>query len=208
MGVIQHYLIQMLPPACAGAVLWAVTYPRRRRGREAAGRTAGPYREGALFLFFMFLSGLLWLTLTPPDLEHFLATGRWLMPHSPFQREANLIPVVESWRLFQFYVERGMWSAILVNFPGNIIMFMPVGFFASLLSDKPRWWKGTLWAFGLSFFIETAQLFVARGTDVDDLILNTIGGLLGYGLFHLVNRIAPSMVAKCGNFQKGSVCDG
>ena len=74
---------------------------------------------------------------------------------------------------------------------------MPIGLFAGLLADKPRWWKGTLWAFGLSLFIEFFQLFVSRGTDVDDLILNTLGGLLGHGVFLLLRRVSPALVRRC-----------
>lgn len=158
-----------------------------------------------MLLLFMFVSGLLWLTLTPPDLGYFLRTGRWLYPPGiPFQGGINLIPGLESLRLLRFYVEKGMWSAILINFPGNIIMFMPIGFFAGLLSDKPRWWKGTGWAFLLSLFIEVFQLFVARGTDVDDLILNTLGGLLGYALFLGVRKMAPGTVRLCAKYREGS----
>ncbi len=206
MGAILTYFARMILPSLLGALLWTVTRSCRSRRLEKSGYVAGPYREGALLLFFMFLSGLLWLTLTPPDLGHFLRTGQWLfLPGVPFQGGINLIPVVESWRLFLFYLEKGMWSAILINFPGNIVMFIPIGLFAGLLSDKPRWWKGTLWAFALSFFIETTQLFVARGTDVDDLILNTIGGLVGHGLFLLLRRSVPGFVNGCARNRKGSV---
>lgn len=206
MGAIPTYLIKMILPAFAGALLWKVTQPWRRRRRKRMGREAGEYREWILLLLFMFLCGLLWLTLTPPDLDYFLQTGRWLYPHGvPFQGGVNLVPVVESWRLFRFYWEKGMWSAILVNFPGNIIMFMPIGLFAGLLADKPRWWKGTFCALALSFLIETSQLFVARGTDVDDLILNALGGLMGHGLFLLLRRKAPRLVEKSASLQKGSV---
>lgn len=155
----------------------------------------GPYREGALLLFDMFLAGLLVLVLTPP--------AGWAYS-GPFQGTVNLIPIRESVRLFRFYLEHGMWTAIWVNFPGNILMFMPIGFFASLLSDRPRWWKGTLWTFVLSLFIETAQLFVCRGTDVDDLVLNTLGGLLGYGCFRLLERLSPEFIRQCAKTQKGS----
>lgn len=155
----------------------------------------GPYREGALLLFDMFLAGLLVLVLTPP--------AGWAYS-GPFQGTVNLIPIRESVRLFRFYLEHGMWTAIWVNFPGNILMFMPIGFFAGLLSDRPRWWKGTLWTFVLSLFIETAQLFVCRGTDVDDLVLNTLGGLLGYGCFRLLERLSPEFIRQCAKTQKGS----
>ena len=198
MSTIFRYLVRMGLPALAGALVWGITWPWRLSRRKRKGKVAGPYREGAMLFLFMFLSGLLWLTLTPPDLEYFLQTGRWLYPPGvPFQGGINLVPIVESVRLFQFYWEKGMWSAILVNVPGNIIMFMPVGLFAGLLGDKPRWWKGTGYAFTLSLFIELSQLFVARGTDVDDLLLNTLGGFAGYGVFLLIQWAAPYFVQRC-----------
>lgn len=189
---IQHYLIRMAAASLVGALVWGLTYPLRgRRGRPKAGAC----REGALLLLLMFLAGLLFLTLTPP--------AGWSY-EGPFQGTVNLIPLREGVRLFRFYYENQMWTALLVNYLGNVIMFIPVGFFAGLLLDRPRWWKGTLWAFGLSLFIEVGQLFVCRGTDVDDLILNTLGGLMGYWLFLLFRRINPRFVGRCARGRKGS----
>lgn len=185
---IRYYLLRMATAALAGSVLWALFRPWRRRRRERKDVRPGEGREGALLLLFMFLAGLLFLTLTPP--EHTGYTG-------PFQGDVNLIPLRESLRLFRFYVQREMWTAVLVNFPGNIIIFMPIGFFAGLLSDKPRWWSSTAYAFALSFLIEFFQLFACRGTDVDDLILNTLGGLVGYWCFLLLRRRHPGLAEKC-----------
>lgn len=189
---IGYYLIRMAVAALAGALVWGLTYPFRK-GWATPG--AGPYREGALLLLFMFLSGLLFLTLTPP--------AGWSY-QGPFQGTVNLIPLREGLRLFHFYYKNRMWTALLVNFLGNILMFIPIGLFAGLLSDRPRWWKGTLWALSLSLFIETAQLLVCRGTDVDDLILNTLGGLLGHWLFLLLRRIGPGLTGRCARRRKGS----
>lgn len=184
---IRHYLLRMAIAALAGLLFWALSYPMRRRFGRGRGQVRIA-REGALLFLFMFLAGLLFLTLTPPK--------GWVY-HGPFQGTVNLIPLRESIRLFRFYWKNEMWTTILVNFLGNIIMFVPIGFFASLLSDRPRWWKGTLWTFLLSLFIEVSQLFVCRGTDVDDLILNTLGGLLGYGLFLLFQKFDPGFVGRC-----------
>lgn len=189
---IQHYLLRMAAASLAGALAWSLTYPLRRKDGRQGG---GTYREGALLLLFMFLAGLLFLTLTPPK--------GWSY-NGPFQGTVNLIPLREGIRLFRFYYKNGMWTALLINFLGNIIMFIPVGFFAGLLMDKPLCWKGALCAFGLSLFIELAQLFVCRGTDVDDLILNTLGGVLGYWLFLLLRRIDPGFVGRFTKHRKGS----
>lgn len=189
---VRYYLIRMATAALVGALFWGLTYPVRKH-REGPNR--GPCREGALLFLLMFLVGLLFLTLTPPVGWNY---------EGPFQGTVNLIPLRDGIRLFRFYYENQMWTALLVNFLGNIIMFVPIGFFAGLLLDRPRWWKGALCAFGLSLFIETAQLFVCRGTDVDDLILNTLGGLAGHWLFLLLRRTTPSFVGRCAKGRKGS----
>ena len=47
-----------------------------------------------------------------------------------------------------------------------------------------------------SLSIETIQLFIDRGTDLDDLILNTVGAAAGYLLYRLVRAVAPRAIAK------------
>ncbi len=177
-------------------MVWALTKPGRRRRMAANGLRSGPYREPALLLLFMYTAGLLAITLTPAGFWRDLFRGQ-LPQLTPFQGGVNLLPVRQSWALLRYYIRHGLWEAIWINFPGNIVVFLPIGLFAGLLSDRPRWWKGTLWALGFSLFIEVFQLFVSRGTDVDDLILNTLGGLLGHGLYLLLRRACPDLVRKC-----------
>ena len=84
-----------------------------------------------------------------------------------------------SFRPFTFLVERyGGW---LLNIVGNIAMFIPVGIVWPVCFQKldsiP---KTVLAGFGFSLFIELIQLICPeRHSDVDDLILNTIGVLIG-----------------------------
>ncbi len=187
----------MALPAAFGALLWRVTYPIRTRRLRLQGQRAGKSREGALLLLFMFLSGLLALTLTPHGFWPALLQGRRPPLPPPFRGGVNLIPLRESWALLRYYIRHGMWGTIWINFPGNILMFLPIGLFAGLLTDRPKWWKGTLWAFSLSLFIEVFQLFVSRGTDIDDLILNTLGGLLGHWAYLLLAKYRPQLVKNC-----------
>lgn len=195
--VIVSYLVQMTLPALVGALLWGITRPWRRNRLARKGRRPGPYREGALLLFFMFLAGLLALTLTPAGFWDAIFAGHWPQLPQPFQGGVNLVPFRRSWELLCYYVRNSLWAAILVNFPGNIVMFLPIGFFVALFLDKPRWWKGMLLTAALSLFIELFQLLVSRGTDVDDLILNAFGGLLGHWAFLVFQKLAPDAVKKC-----------
>lgn len=74
------------------------------------------------------------------------------------------------------------YQAVFLNVVGNVIAFMPFGSLLPPLMDyKTNWFVTTIWAFLFSLFAETIQLFFRLGSfDVDDLLLNTIGGLLGY----------------------------
>ena len=63
----------------------------------------------------------------------------------------------------------------------NIALFVPLGFLLPVLWKKFRKFGNTLsFCFGASLFIELAQIFTYRATDINDLIANTLGGVLGY----------------------------
>ncbi|MFN2056053.1 VanZ family protein [Clostridioides difficile] len=72
----------------------------------------------------------------------------------------------------------------------NIIMFMPLGFLLPLI------WKNfrniinvSLTGLGFSLAIELCQLFNLRATDIDDLMMNTLGAVLGYFIWVGVNNL-------------------
>lgn len=193
LDLIISFLTVMMAPALFGVLLWAISRPFRKARHLSSGR----FYEPALLVWLIFLSILLGLTLTPAGFWPALMRGE--LPSFPpaFRGGINLEPFHSSWELLQFYIRHKLWGAVLINFPGNIIMFMPVGFFAALFSHCPKWWKSTLVTGFLSLSIELLQLFVSRGTDIDDLILNTLGGLLGFWVFYLVKRMRPHWVQSC-----------
>ncbi|OAS16492.1 VanZ family protein [Paenibacillus oryzisoli] len=76
----------------------------------------------------------------------------------------------------------------LVNLFGNIVVFMPYGLFLVLLARRKKMsLLGVLLrSVGLSLCFEGLQLVLSMGSfDVDDLILNGIGGVLGYIVIRL-----------------------
>lgn len=94
----------------------------------------------------------------------------------------------------RFYVYReqlGM-RAFLMNDVGNVAAFIPSGFFLPIVSahcKRFRWLTIPL-CFLFSLVIETAQLVFRVGSfDVDDIFLNTVGGILGYILYHAVQQM-------------------
>ena len=71
----------------------------------------------------------------------------------------------------------------------NAIMFAPLGFLLPAYFERYRRWGRTLAAgFLTSLTVELIQLFTLRVTDVDDLIMNTLGTLAGFLLAKLVFR--------------------
>src|SRR5262245_10662828 len=80
----------------------------------------------------------------------------------------------------------GDWSSggreFVVNFLGNIVAFMPIGLIPPLARPRRTTaWQVALFSLSLSAMIEVGQYCSGRRVaDVDDLILNTLGGLLGY----------------------------
>ena len=80
--------------------------------------------------------------------------------------------------------------AALINLVGNVVMFIPLGLFLPLTFTRLRkLWRTMLTVTLLITAVETAQLFTLLGScDVDDLILNTIGTLIGYAVFSLLRK--------------------
>ncbi len=77
-----------------------------------------------------------------------------------------------------------------INIIGNICMFIPTGIILPILYPRlDRFGKVLFAGAGLSFVIEMIQLlFPGSVSDIDDLILNTAGVAIGYGIYNLVRR--------------------
>ena len=63
----------------------------------------------------------------------------------------------------------------------NVLLFIPFGFFLPTLWEKFRNVKSTILV-GLltTLFVEISQLFTGRATDIDDVITNIFGTIIGY----------------------------
>lgn len=75
----------------------------------------------------------------------------------------------------------------------NVLLFVPLGVLLPLLWPEMRKLKRVLLnSLGFSLLLELSQLCNNRCTDVDDLLLNTVGALLGYSLVRLLLALQPS----------------
>ena len=85
------------------------------------------------------------------------------------------------------------------NVLGNMIMFLPFGFFVSFYLKSEKITLPLFLILIASISIEIVQLLIGRVFDVDDIILNILGGLLGYGIYFILRRIGerlPNFVRK------------
>lgn len=88
-------------------------------------------------------------------------------------------------------------SGIEISTILNIIFFMPFGFLLPTLWNKFRKFIPTVFVgFIFSLIIEVGQLFTIRATDVDDLIMNTLGTILGFILFKILSIIFKKLSNK------------
>ena len=101
----------------------------------------------------------------------------------------NLIPFAEI-RRYISYRSSFNTELFLVNIVGNVLAFAPFGFLLPLAYRRVAvFWQVTLLGFLFSLLVETMQLLLMVGTfDVDDLILNVTGVMIGYGLSVLFRR--------------------
>ena len=109
------------------------------------------------------------------------------------QRETycyNLVPFSEIWRFSHYRTLVGIRSYVM-NVYGNILAFVPFGFFLPVaFRSVDRGIMPVLIGMIFSFMVESIQLISKVGIfDVDDLILNTAGVILGFLIFRICNRM-------------------
>ena len=80
--------------------------------------------------------------------------------------------------------------AVLINIVGNVVVFIPYGLGLPLLFERLQsFFRVVILSFGTSLLAETMQLILRVGCfDVDDLLLNTVGGCIGYFVYLLFRR--------------------
>ena len=98
----------------------------------------------------------------------------------------NLVPFKEIGRFITYYKQLGIY-AVLANLVGNVVAFMPFGICLPMVTEhKLKFFSVSLYTFNLSLLIELTQLVSKVGSfDVDDLMLNTLGGMIGYIVFFI-----------------------
>lgn len=110
----------------------------------------------------------------------------------PHTGSANFVPFKT---IRPFLSGRGNHLIAIVNLAGNIIPFVPIGFLVPFIYRKMTWQKSLALAVGVGLAMEGMEVVFRVGIfDVDDILLNAIGVMIGYWIFVLfVQRMRPHL---------------
>ena len=135
-------------------------------------------REALLLLFLINLLVIYRMTFHPFEKLNGQVQPLLFDIHTAWPFRINLIPFVN---LTDYDSKRDL----LLNIIGNCTMFIPTGIMTPLLyKHLNSFRKVTFTGFAISLAIEIIQLpFAVRCSDVDDLILNTVGCMAGFGIY-------------------------
>ena len=159
--IVENFLLELLDKLC-GAI---VSLPLVLIYIFAFDRERAKRKWGWMALLTLYLNAM-YIVIGVPGIQYI----RW-------DPTLNLIP-------FQDFSPSNLLGMVL-----NAIMFAPLGFLLPAYFERYRHWGRTLAAgFLTSLTVELIQLFTFRATDVDDLIMNTLGCLVGFLLAKLIFR--------------------
>lgn len=114
------------------------------------------------------------------------------MGRSDYERQYsyNLIPFKEIERYIKYWDKIGAFTAS-INLIGNVAAFVPFGALLPVISrSRLKFKESVVLTIDLTILVETIQLITKVGSfDVDDMLLNTIGGIMGYCLFLIIRAV-------------------
>lgn len=99
----------------------------------------------------------------------------------------NFIPFRE---IFRYEIGSKLF---VKNIVGNIILFIPFGLFVSYLMKTRRTFPIVVISIITSSVIEYTQLKIGRTFDIDDILLNVIGGFIGYLIYLVIDILGGHM---------------
>lgn len=141
-------------------------------------------REAVLLLLYVDLAVIIRFVFFPRALVDGHVQPLVFDPRTVFPLRVNLVPLIH---LMEYDSVRDMvWNIV-----GNAVMFVPTGIVLPVVFRKlDTLWKVAAAGAFISLCIEILQLpFASRASDVDDLILNTLGTALGYGIYVTVKHM-------------------
>lgn len=186
-GSVFGMFLQVVPITLLVGSVYAVYSCIRIKKNEA---TVNWGMEIMRWLFVFYLTGLVNLILVPAKLWTYIWANIFVgYSHSElafFSGDFNFVPAVFKWITGELTIGRWVFKMLIYNF----LMFVPFGFFLPFVSKKIN--HRSIWKIAVSvpIVVEVIQPIVGRSFDVDDLILNFAGIVMGYFIAKLLYRIA------------------
>jgi len=149
------------------------------------------FNEILLTIFSLYIIGLASQTIVPYwNMGIYSDTGKFYFNIGLTNSisEINLIPFKTLYEyLFVNNTSVSDWSSVsILNIFANTLLFLPLGLLTPLLWEKyDSFYKILTLGLISTCLIEFIQIFIGRSTDIDDVILNTIGIIIGYTMFKL-----------------------
>lgn len=131
--------------------------------------------EDLMILMFIIYLFLLFQLVTTTDFESY---------------SNNFIPFKE---IMRYRIDSRLFYR---NVIGNILLFVPFGYLVSYYLKRPKCYITLILTLITSISTEIIQMFIGRSFDIDDIILNVIGGLVGYLIFKIQFRLIK-LLPKC-----------
>ena len=192
-GSVLSLFLQVIPITLLVGVIYAVYRCVRIKNH---GNTVSWGTEIMRWLFVCYLTGLINLILVPANLWMFIWANVFVgYSHSEivfFSGDFNLVPTVFKWITGELTIGRWVLKMLVYNF----LMFVPFGFFLPFVSEKNN--NRSIWkvAVIVPIIVEVIQPVVGRSFDVDDLILNFAGIIVGYFVAFGIKNISKRMADK------------
>ncbi len=121
------------------------------------------------------------------------AYGKWEARPDPYSFDWNVKPLFV-WLIADKYI---LSAGEAIHLLENVALFVPFGLALPFVWKRAGFFKTFLAGFIFAFVIELTQIFTGRGGDIDDLICNTLGAVIGYLLYLLIQRLFPRFTEKC-----------
>jgi glycopeptide antibiotics resistance protein len=200
MTTLKIYFMEIMFVCVPAIIVFLCFMPYRMKALSAMKLKSTRKREIGLILFIISIFGILALTLWPTYVWE-ESPGMWgnlriLIERPTWNFQLSLVPFT----VFKDYAKDLFRSPVfffttLINFFGNLAIFIPLGLLSALLFRKATWRRSAIIGFGLSTFIELFQYFIVRNTAIDDIILNTAGAMCGYLVYLLIKKRFPKFAA-------------
>lgn len=188
MQIVANIFLSMLPYLAMAIPLIALVRSMILRQFGIRGIHTTVVREVLVWIFILYIVGIASQTILP----EVALSSEGISLSGYGYRSVNF----ELFRILQL-VKFGGDYALIRYFLCNILMMVPISFFSDLLYHKAKWYRGILIGVCSSIFIEWIQLFVGRCFDVDDMMMNTFGAVIGTLLYLLIAHAFPAAVKKC-----------